>query len=284
MACFGLLLAQNARAEWELIHQWGGVGGVEDIAIDSGGLVYVLDRPNGRVVVFTADGEYVREQGGLDDPTGLAINENDVVYVQERCRIYRMTTLFQFLGGWESCLGQGDLQLNRGLDARDGIVWVATLNDVLKFEEDGTFIGRFMSGLGGTDVHAVPDGSVWVSIDYGSDGLVRHYSSGGQVLAEWSAILPDDESSAPFDISVDGQERIYVGDGRIKIFKANGELEDVLAPPLGYYFEAELDGDDILYVGRSIPSEIVKYHRVPVAVENVTWGWIKARMAEGIDH
>jgi DNA-binding beta-propeller fold protein YncE len=269
-----------ASSQWKYVLEWGGgIGDVEDIAIDSGGTVYVLDRPNGRVVVFTQEGQYLREQGGFDDPTGLAIDENDFVYVQERCRIYRYTHLFKAQASWESCLGQGDLQLNRGLDARYGAVWVATVSDMLRFTPSGMFVDR-LNRLGGTDVHIVPDGSIWVSREWDESGLVRHYAEDGEILGEWNSLLPGEESSSPVDIAVDDDGMVYISDGRIKIFAASGVLKNVIEPALGLYFDAELFGNDTLYIGKLLPGGIVKYHRVPLAVESATWGSIKAIMRD----
>jgi len=267
-----------AGGGWEFLFDWGDFGDVEDIAVDSNGSVYVLDRPNGRVQVFTPDGQYLREQTGFNDPTGLAIDA-DTVYVQERCGVYRFTTNFVDLGGWESCIGKGDLQQNRGIDVKNGVAWIVTVNDVLKFTTDGTLLDRFMDFIGWIDVRAVPDGSIWVVTGFGFQGLVRHYSEDGQVITEWNTILPGEKSSAPVAIALDSSGTVFTADGRVKMFSPNGVLQDLIEVPFALLLDVELAGDDILYVGQSFtsPGRVLKYRRVPMPVESETWGSIKAR-------
>ena len=57
------------------------------IAVDSAGLVYVADRENSRVQVFTPDGEYVREWGRdgllLNRPYDIFIDDQDMLHIAE---------------------------------------------------------------------------------------------------------------------------------------------------------------------------------------------------------
>lgn len=266
-----------AVAGWEFVLEFGEFNGPDGIAVDSQGAVYVLDRGNDRLQVFNADGQFLREQTGFNDPRSVAIDENDVVYVLEACRVHRYTTLFQPLGSWDSCIGQGDLQHGRGLDVRDGLVCVATINDVLKFTVAGVFLGRFMDNIGWSDIHWDSDGSIWVVTSTGNLGLVRHYSADGKVLDEWNTILPGEQSSSPFSITIDTRERLFVADGRVKIFTSDGMLDDLIEVALRLLVEVELDGDNVLYVGTEFPDRVMKFQHVPVTVEPETWGAIKAQ-------
>lgn len=61
-----------------------------DVAFDSDGNVYVADKTNHRVQVFTADGTYMRkfgkkgsENGELNQPSSICIDCDDIVYVTE---------------------------------------------------------------------------------------------------------------------------------------------------------------------------------------------------------
>jgi len=260
---------------WQFAFEFGEGG---EIAVDSHGDVYVLNAGRNRVQVFTADGEYQREKTGFDDPYCIAIDENDVIYILQECRVLRYDIDFQPLGGWDSCIGQGDLQLGRGIDVQNGIVYIATVNNLLKFTAGGEYLDQFPSGW--SDANLVSDGSVWVVSSEMSDvGLVRHYSPDGEVLTEWTTILPDEQVSFPRGLALDSDGRVFVADqgARVKIFSSNGALDDLIQWQLRVFTSVELDGDSTLYVGTGFPDRVMKFHYKPVAVDPVTWGKVKTR-------
>jgi len=51
------------------------------IAVDRAGRIYVGDRRNNRVQVFTPEGEFVEEWPGVIDPVGIFVDESDAVWV-----------------------------------------------------------------------------------------------------------------------------------------------------------------------------------------------------------
>ena len=51
------------------------------IAVDGVGRIYVGDRRNNRVQVFTPEGEFVEEWPGVIDPVGIFVDESDAVWV-----------------------------------------------------------------------------------------------------------------------------------------------------------------------------------------------------------
>jgi len=264
-----------ANGGWEFDVEFGNFSVPHDVAVDSHGDVYVLDGGNRRVQVFTADGEYLREITGFLTPRGVAIDENDVVYVLEGCRVHRFTPTFDPLGSWDSCIGQGDLQTGRGIDVKNGVVYVATANNLLEFSTDGAYLDQFP--LGWTGVRVSADDTIWVvSVD---TYVVRHYSADGDVLAEWSTLLPGEGTSTATRIDVDSNERIFVNDqgGRVKIFRSDGVLDDLVNVGLRIAIAVELDGDTVLYVGTASPDRVMRFHYQPLAVSPATWGSIKSQ-------
>jgi hypothetical protein len=90
---------QNGRVQkWTVDGEWvsefgtfdptpevGGAPGTFDlmhgIAVDRAGRIYVGDRLNNRIQVFTADGEFVEEWPDVIDPVGIYIDESEAVWV-----------------------------------------------------------------------------------------------------------------------------------------------------------------------------------------------------------
>ena len=67
----------------------GQFGQPQDVAIDSQGYIYVTDGDNHRVQQFTPEGQFVSSFGGTEGsepgqlyfPTGITLDDNDLVYV-----------------------------------------------------------------------------------------------------------------------------------------------------------------------------------------------------------
>lgn len=279
IVAFGSLCAASAVAEpggWQYVLEWDRIGSANDIAVDSQGEVYVADGTNGRVIVFSATGDSLREKSGFTRPSGIAIDANDVIYVLGECRIYRYTRAFEPLGSWDTCLGQGDLMHALALDVRGELVGVGTVSTLLTFTTDGTLLREFPHYTGWRGVSIASDGTIWVVAEA---GIVRHYSADAQVLAQWQTILPDEQGSHPRGLAADSSGRLFTCDdrGRLKIFYPNGQLADMAQIQLRFLTALELDDDDILYVGTAFPERIMKFHYKPVTVEAASWGNIKAR-------
>ncbi len=84
---------QNGRiakytTDGEFVMQFGSVGAgpgqfdlIHGIAVDRNGRIFVSDRMNHRVQVFTEDGEYIEEWPDIYDPVAIFIDQNDAVWV-----------------------------------------------------------------------------------------------------------------------------------------------------------------------------------------------------------
>lgn len=85
----------NARivkfsADGTFITAWGQFGTAQGefdqphaIAIDSAGRVFVGDRTNNRIQIFDADGNFLEEWTHFGRPSGLYIDNNDILYVAD---------------------------------------------------------------------------------------------------------------------------------------------------------------------------------------------------------
>ena len=76
------------NAEGEYMMEWGELGSgpgqfdlVHGVAVDRDRRVYVGDRTNNRIQIFTEDGEFIEEWPDVSDPVGIFIDENDAVWV-----------------------------------------------------------------------------------------------------------------------------------------------------------------------------------------------------------
>lgn len=88
----------NARvhkfdASGRLIKSWGTPGSApgqfnlpHGIGIDSRGRLYVADRGNDRVQLFTTDGEFIEQWTDFNRPSDIWIDKDDIIYVSENRR------------------------------------------------------------------------------------------------------------------------------------------------------------------------------------------------------
>ena len=83
------------------------IGSLNDIAIDTKGMVYVTDAHRGHVFKFTPEGEYLATIGSKGEkphqfshPLGICIDSNDIMYVtdSEKHQVMMFTTDGEYLG------------------------------------------------------------------------------------------------------------------------------------------------------------------------------------------
>jgi hypothetical protein len=111
---------QNGRIQtWTVDGEWvrefgavdptpevGGAPGTFDllhgIAVDRAGRIYVGDRRNNRIQLFTPEGEFIEEWPGVIDPVGIYIDESEAVWVVSAAlnRLLKYTTQGQLEYYW----------------------------------------------------------------------------------------------------------------------------------------------------------------------------------------
>lgn len=169
------------------VTQWGGYGpgpgqfgGLDtdffSLAVDGAGNVYVADRGNNRIQVFTPLGAYVREWGATD-PDGLAVDAGGNVYVADTDRrwIHKFSNSGSYITGWG---GEGT--------------------------GDGQFRGPVRVAIG-------PEGNVYV-VDHLYD-RVQAFTGDGAFITKWgSSGASEGEFLGPIGIAVDALGYIYVVD------------------------------------------------------------------------
>ena len=230
-----------------------------DIAIDSQGLLYVLNRvgpevnvriPYQRITICTVDQEYLGEisTGGMGDgqmwwPSSLAFDSEDKLYVADEAlnRVSIFSKEGDFLGQW-GVQGSGQGQLDRpsgiAFDAADNLLVTDSLNHrIQKFHRDGTFIstwgelgtgpGQFNMPWGITVTRA---GDVYVA-DWRND-RIQKLDPAGKFIAQWGSTgEAAGQFNRPAGISVDDDGNIFVadwGNERVQVLNQQGEVLDIL--------------------------------------------------------
>lgn len=88
---YGNRRVHHFTADGRLLHSWGAPGSAPGefilphfLDVDRHGTVYVCDRENDRIQLFTAEGAFVRQWTGLVRPADVYIDrEKDIVYVSQ---------------------------------------------------------------------------------------------------------------------------------------------------------------------------------------------------------
>ena len=100
------------------------------VRLDAKGNVYVADRENDRIQVFTADGQFMRQFGGFA-PFGMYITSDQTLFVADgrANRVIKMTLDGTVLASWgKTGTESGNFQLPHGLTvAGDGAVLVTEI-------------------------------------------------------------------------------------------------------------------------------------------------------------
>ena len=237
------------------LFKWGGPGtgpgqfdSVDDIAADSGGVLFLTDRNNHRVQRFGSDGTFLGQWGGFgtgdgefNSPRGIAVGGNGLVYVadQDNSRIQVFQSNGEFVDKWDTFgNGPGEFLAPRAVavDA-NGFVYVSedwfSLKRVQKFTADGVYVTQWGSLGTGDGQFQAPrglaadnNGNIYVS-DTLSD-RVQKFSDTGAFLGKWGQNgSGNGQFSFPIGLSW-GNGCLYAvdsGNHRVQAFDANGTFQ-----------------------------------------------------------
>ena len=237
------------------------------ITTDGGGLVYVADRDNNRLQVFTAKGGFVRKWGSQGEGSGqftsvqnVAIGPDGSVWAADlkNARVQQ----FSKDGGFETELGTPKQAIGVAVDA-EGNVYASTAGDaihaVVRFDKTPTGYSGAKTFTGAVqspgDVEASPDGSVYVTDE--RTHVVRRFDAAGKPL-KTIKVGP----SSPAGIGVDLDCNLWVtniSQRRLDRFSPSGKLLGTASAPdlIGQDVAVGPKGD--LYAVHTNPSSVIRF-------------------------
>jgi DNA-binding beta-propeller fold protein YncE len=159
----------------------GQFGGVTGLSVDSHGNVYVADKANGRVSVFSSDGTLLREWP-VSAPTGrIAIDAADTVYVRILGGVQRFETDGTLLGTFTAPGGNEAI----AVDGR-GNVFVEDASDppsIAQYSTAGDWLVSFGTGPFDGGFSIDESGNLYVSSPDGMEEIVKYGPANGLVAA-----------------------------------------------------------------------------------------------------
>ena len=241
-----------------LSNQGRGFQNPVDVALDSQGVMYVLNRagpelpirlPYKRVSTCTVDEEFLGEFGTGGTavgefwwPSSLAFDSRDRLYVADEAlnRVTVFSTTGEVLNSWGeegSALGQINHPSYIACDADDNLLIADSGNHrIQKFTTAGEFIeswGAYGTGEGQFNapwgIAFDSDGAVYVS-DWGNNRIQKLAPNGDfieQLPRTGATQSETDRINNPAGLCVDGEGTIYVadwGNERVRVLSPSGEL------------------------------------------------------------
>jgi len=245
-------------------------GDIGVIACDGHGTLYIADRSNDRVEVWTTDGDYVTSfgstgtgDGQFEGPFGLALTPDGSIYVSEElgARVQKLTTK----GVYQSELDGFGGGLGVAVDST-GAVWATdTGNGLLKkFDSDGNPLlsldGTSSGTAFSTAVAVAVDsaGNAYVT-DAGINNRVVVFDKDGHYLRQWP-------SPNPWAIALDPAGHVFVSDrdasGTVIEYSSAGATLATIASPYvssGAIYGIAADGKGHLWLADSWNSVVVEF-------------------------
>jgi YD repeat-containing protein len=214
-----------------------------DVAIDSAGNAWVVDKGNNRIEKFDSEGKFVSKFGteGTGDgqfkaPSALALDAKGNIWVVDHGnnRVEEFSPEGKFLfkfGSYGSSKGQLNGPEGIAIGAK-GSIWVSDTSRVQRFSEKGEAIEVLAtkgSGMGQIGEPSALDadsaGNVWIA-DWGNNRVEVFTEAGGFVRQFGASGTADGQFKHPDAIDVDGKGNVWVGDqegNRVEEFSQSGQ-------------------------------------------------------------
>ncbi|MBI3399250.1 MAG: 6-bladed beta-propeller, partial [Deltaproteobacteria bacterium] len=215
-----------------------------DIAVDSKGNLYSLDKEAAKVIILDMNGNIINsfgakgiKQGMFSEPSGIALDENNNIYISDtgNNRIQAIDNsgkyLFEFGGSGSS---DGKLNNPQGIIYTKGRLWISDTgnNRIQTFSKDGIYLGQF--GKSGseegmfsrpTDIAVNSRGELYVT-DFGNDRIQVFSQDGRFLRALGKKGEGRGEFTGPRSIFIDSEDRIFVLEShkknRVQVFDPMG--------------------------------------------------------------
>jgi streptogramin lyase len=227
------LTGQTAVPNYQLVQDWAKLpagtqfGVMSAVATDAKGSVYVFQREPSKIMVFDADGNYLKSWGDDEFPAahGFRILNDGVIWLTDRK--LQQALKYSLDGKLLQSLG------------KKGVAGDDTSEDAFN---------------GVSDVAVASNGNLFVSDGEGGNSRVVQFSKDGKLMKFWGTKgSGPGQFDTPHSIAIDSKDRVYVadrGNKRIQVFDQDGKLLTQMTQ-FGAPGALFITKDDMLYCATS---------------------------------